>query len=109
VRLAFDDFGTGYASLAMLQRFAIDRVKIDRSFVGDMLANREDAAIVRWIVMLARNLGLRVVAEGVECNRQAEHLRELGCDEAQGFLYAPALVAVELAARLHAQEARENG
>lgn len=103
VRLAFDDFGTGYASLSMLQRFEIDRVKIDRSFVGDMLANPEDAAIVRWIVMLGRNLGLRVVAEGVEHGPQAEWLRELGCDEAQGFLYAPALVADEIHTRLLAQ------
>ncbi len=105
VRLAFDDFGTGYASLSMLQRFEIDRVKIDRSFVGDMLANPEDAAIVRWIVMLGRNLGLRVVAEGVEHGPQADWLRELGCDEAQGFLYAPALAAQDLLARLLAQHA----
>lgn len=105
VRLAFDDFGTGYASLSMLQRFDIDKVKIDRSFVGDMLANAEDAAIVRWIVMLARNLGLSVVAEGVERSSQADWLRELGCDGAQGFLYAPALAARDVLARLRAQHA----
>ena len=105
VRLAFDDFGTGYASLSMLQRFDIDKVKIDRSFVGEMLANPEDAAIVRWIVMLARNLGLRVVAEGVERTSQADWLRDLGCDEAQGFLYAPALAACDLLARLAEQHA----
>lgn len=103
VNLAFDDFGTGYASLSMLHRFRIDRVKIDRSFVGGMLENSEDAAIVRWTVMLARALGLRVVAEGVEHPEQAHSLRELGCDEAQGYLYAQALAANALRERLQAQ------
>ena len=103
VNLAFDDFGTGYASLSMLHRFKIDRVKIDRSFVDGMLQNSEDAAIVRWTVMLARALGLRVVAEGVEYPEQAHSLRELGCDEAQGYLYAQALGANALLERLHAQ------
>ena len=87
----------------MLHRFKIDRVKIDRSFVDGMLQNSEDAAIVRWTVMLARALGLRVVAEGVEHPAQAHSLRELGCDEAQGYLYAQALGAKALLERLHAQ------
>ncbi len=104
VNLAFDDFGTGYASLSILHRFKIDRVKIDRSFVDGMLQNSEDAAIVRWTVMLARALGLRVVAEGVEHPEQAELLQLLGCDEAQGYLYAPALPASELQQRLRAPE-----
>lgn len=91
VRLSFDDFGTGFASLSMLQRLPIDRVKIDRSFVRDMLANAGDAAIVRSIVLISRNMQLRVTAEGVENHAQAELLRGLGCDSAQGFLYAPAL------------------
>lgn len=103
VNLAFDDFGTGYASLSMLRRFRIDRVKIDRSFVGGMLDNEEDAAIVRWILMLARALGLRVVAEGVEGLPQADWLHDHGCEEAQGYLYAPALDAGALQERLHAQ------
>ncbi|MGH8084440.1 MAG: putative bifunctional diguanylate cyclase/phosphodiesterase [Lysobacter sp.] len=93
VRLAFDDFGTGYASLSMLQRFRIDRVKIDRSFVRDMLANHGDAAIVRSIMLISRNLELEVIAEGVENLDQAELLHTLGCQGAQGFLYAPALAA----------------
>ncbi|WP_240125323.1 putative bifunctional diguanylate cyclase/phosphodiesterase [Thermomonas alba] len=104
VNLAFDDFGTGYASLAVLHRFRIDRVKIDRSFVSGMLDNGEDAAIVRWTVMLARALGLKVVAEGVEQLEQAEFLQLLGCDEAQGYLYAPALPDAELLARLRRQD-----
>lgn len=93
VRLAFDDFGTGYASLSMLQRFQIDRVKIDRSFVRDMLANHGDAAIVRSIMLISRNLELEVIAEGVENLDQADLLRDLGCQGAQGFLYAPALAS----------------
>ena len=93
VRLAFDDFGTGYASLSMLQRFRIDRVKIDRSFVRDMLANHGDAAIVRSIMLISHNLELEVIAEGVENLDQAELLHTLGCQGAQGFLYAPALAA----------------
>ncbi|MFC0677039.1 putative bifunctional diguanylate cyclase/phosphodiesterase [Lysobacter korlensis] len=91
IRVAYDDFGTGYASLSMLQRLPVDRVKIDRSFVRDVLANRGDAAIVRSILLIARNFNLRVIAEGVETAAQAEMLRELGCDEAQGFLYSRAL------------------
>ena len=91
VRLAFDDFGTGYASLSMLQRLQIDRVKIDRSFVCDMLGNHGDAAIVRSILLISRNLELEVIAEGVENADQADVLRNLGCQGAQGFLYAPAL------------------
>lgn len=105
VNLAFDDFGTGYASLSMLRRFRIDRVKIDRSFVSGMLANGEDAAIVRWILMLARALGLRVVAEGVEDMPQAAWLHDHGCEEAQGYLYAPALDAAALHTRLQTQQA----
>ncbi|MGY4516960.1 EAL domain-containing protein [Lysobacter sp. HA18] len=91
VKLSFDDFGTGFASLSMLQRFPIDRVKIDRSFVRDMLDNRGDAAIVRSIVLISRNMELDVTAEGVENHAQAELLRGIGCQAAQGFLYSPAL------------------
>ncbi|AXK71162.1 EAL domain-containing protein [Lysobacter sp. TY2-98] len=91
VKLSFDDFGTGFASLSMLQRFPIDRVKIDRSFVRDMLDNRGDAAIVRSIVLISRNMELHVTAEGVENHAQAELLRGIGCNAAQGFLYSPAL------------------
>lgn len=103
VNLAFDDFGTGYASLSMLQRFRIDRVKIDRSFVDGLLHKGEDASIVRWILMLARALGLRVVAEGVEEAAQADWLHDHGCEEAQGYLYARALDNGTLQARLQSQ------
>lgn len=91
VKLSFDDFGTGYASLSMLQRFPIDRVKIDRSFVRDMLENQGDATIVRSIVLISQNMALNVIAEGVETEQQAQALRIIGCRSAQGFLYSPAL------------------
>lgn len=95
IRVAYDDFGTGYASLSMLQRLPVDRVKIDRSFVRDVLANRGDAAIVRSILLIARNFDLRVIAEGVETTQQADMLRDLGCEEAQGFLYSRALAPAD--------------
>lgn len=91
IRVAYDDFGTGYASLSVLRRLPVDRVKIDRSFVRDVLSNRGDAAIVRSILLIARNFDLRVIAEGVETPGQANLLHELGCQEAQGFLYSKAL------------------
>jgi diguanylate cyclase (GGDEF)-like protein/PAS domain S-box-containing protein len=103
VKLSFDDFGTGFASLSMLQRFPIDRVKIDRSFVRDMLDNRGDAAIVKSIVLISRNMELHVTAEGVETSAQADLLRGIGCDSAQGFLYAPALAPAAFEDWLNAQ------
>ncbi|HEY5613914.1 MAG TPA: EAL domain-containing protein [Lysobacter sp.] len=91
IRVAYDDFGTGFASLSMLQRLPVDRVKIDRSFVRNVLENRGDEAIVRSIALIARNFDLEVIAEGVETPFQAEFLRDLGCQDVQGFLYSKAL------------------
>ena len=95
VGLALDDFGTGYSSLSSLRRFPIERVKIDRSFVGDITADPDDAALTTAILSMAQSLGLRVVAEGVETLDQAEFLRARGCHELQGFLFSPAVPAVE--------------
>jgi EAL domain-containing protein (putative c-di-GMP-specific phosphodiesterase class I) len=100
VRLAIDDFGTGYSSLAYLKRFPIDRMKIDRSFVKGLPADESDGAIVRAIVQLAQALAMKVIAEGVETEPQRAFLLELGCDEFQGFLYAPALDALSFEERV---------
>jgi len=96
VRLSVDDFGTGYSSLAYLQRLPVHEVKIDRAFVHVLESDRGAAAIVRSVLDLARNLDLKVVAEGVEQAEVAERLRGLGCDEAQGFYFARPMSGSEI-------------
>ena len=87
VRVSIDDFGTGYTSLAFLKRFPVDVLKIDRSFVADVADGTFDGAVVRAVINLARELGVRTVAEGVEAEAQFERLRALDCDVVQGFLF----------------------
>jgi EAL domain-containing protein (putative c-di-GMP-specific phosphodiesterase class I) len=98
VGIAVDDFGTGYSSLSYLSSLPIDCLKIDGSFVRKIVAGGRDLAIVQAIISMARALGLRVVAEGVETRAQLELLRRHGCDAAQGFAFSPAVAAVEFAA-----------
>jgi PAS domain S-box/diguanylate cyclase (GGDEF) domain len=93
VQLSIDDFGTGYSSLSYLQRLPVDTLKIDRSFVAQMMENEENIAIVRTIVALARNLGMDVIAEGVETEAQLNLLRKLECEKGQGYLFATPLNA----------------
>jgi len=102
LRLAIDDFGTGYSSLSLARRFPIDELKIDRSFVSGLGRTGEDAAIVAAAIAFARALHLDVTAEGVETTDQAARLRALGCDRAQGYLFARPMPEAELLAILAA-------
>jgi diguanylate cyclase (GGDEF)-like protein/PAS domain S-box-containing protein len=95
VKLSLDDFGTGYSSLSYLKRFPLDKLKIDQSFMRDMIRDADNAAIVRAIIQLARALNLRTVAEGVEDESVVDHLRLLHCDEAQGYHFARPMPAAE--------------
>jgi diguanylate cyclase (GGDEF)-like protein len=105
--LSVDDFGTGYSSLANLKRLPVDVIKIDKSFVMDMAIDASDAAIVRSTIDLAHNLGLRVVAEGVESHQAWTRLKELGCDLGQGFYVSRPLPAADLGRLLGERVAAE--
>ncbi len=96
VTISIDDFGTGYSSLSYLSALPIDYLKIDSSFIADVVQNRNTASIVETTITLAHSLGMRVIAEGVETARQLRFLTELGCDQIQGYLCSSALSAAEL-------------
>jgi EAL domain-containing protein (putative c-di-GMP-specific phosphodiesterase class I) len=87
IRLAIDDFGTGYSSLSYLHRLPVHRLKIDRSFVNGLPDEHDSATIVQSVMLLGQNLGKQMIAEGIENEAQRYFLQQLGCDEAQGYLF----------------------
>ena len=109
IHLAIDDFGTGYSSLAYLKRFPVDKIKIDRSFVVNLRDNQGDRAIVGAMIQIARSLNLKTIAEGGEEAVLAGQLREMGCDEVQGYLYARPLAVADLEDWLADQGSRGPG
>ena len=105
VGIAFDDFGTGYASLSMLKRYPLSRIKIDRSFVSDMCEDQADAAIVQALVQLAHGLGIEVIAEGVETEPQRDAVSACGCQAIQGYLFGRPMPIDQLQLRLQGNQA----
>jgi EAL domain-containing protein (putative c-di-GMP-specific phosphodiesterase class I) len=100
IHLVIDDFGTGYSSLSYLKRFPVDTLKVDKSFVDGLGKDAESTAIVGAVISLAKSLGMRVTAEGIETQEQLERLRLLNCDQGQGYLFSRPLPAAEAEALL---------
>jgi EAL domain-containing protein (putative c-di-GMP-specific phosphodiesterase class I) len=108
VHIAFDDFGTGYASLTYLKKFPLDRLKIDQSFVRELRVDSDDAAIVGSTITLAKLLGLSVIAEGIEDRATADLLASMGCEEGQGYHFGRPMPAAEFEQRFLSKDALLN-
>jgi diguanylate cyclase (GGDEF)-like protein len=109
VQISIDDFGAGYSSLSYLKRFPLDKLKIDRTFIRDLVNSAEDASIVRAVISLAHSLKIKVIAGGVETLEQLEFLRQLGCDQYQGFYFSRPMPPDELAIWMRKREAQLDG
>lgn len=108
MRFSIDDFGTGYSSLGYLTRFPVDKLKIDQSFIHDVTRREDRAAITRAIIALAKQLHLKVLAEGVETAEELEFLEQAGCDEVQGFYFSRPVPADEIAGWLSPEGAVQD-
>jgi diguanylate cyclase (GGDEF)-like protein len=108
VLVSVDDFGTGYSSMSYLRRFPIDKLKIDRGFVKDLITRADDASIVQAIISLAHSLRLKVVAEGVETLEQLHWLKSMGCDQYQGYHFSPPLSATDFGELMRRQQAQDD-
>ena len=108
VLVSVDDFGTGYSSMSYLRRFPIDKLKIDRGFVKDLMTRAEDVSIVQAIISLAHSLQLKVVAEGVETHEQLDSLRSMGCDQYQGFHFSAPLPAAAFSEFMRCKQQTED-
>ena len=108
IRLAIDDFGTGYSSLSYLQKFPVDVLKIDRSFVGDLSIDSNDAKLVSTIISLGKSLNLHIIAEGVETREQLEFLKRHQCEEAQGYYFSKAVEPQAFVEWMTEWETRQN-
>ncbi|MCZ6774709.1 MAG: EAL domain-containing protein, partial [Proteobacteria bacterium] len=104
MKLAIDDFGTGYSSLNRLKEFPVDRLKIDQSFIRNVIGSGNDAAITSAVIQLGHTLNLRVIAEGAETREQIEFLAAQGCDEVQGYYFSQPLPAEDFVAYVEAYE-----
>jgi EAL domain-containing protein (putative c-di-GMP-specific phosphodiesterase class I) len=109
IQLSIDDFGTGYSSLSYLHQFPFDILKVDRSFVSRMTFDRNSKSIVETILILAKKLNKRVVAEGIETAEQLAQLKEINCDFGQGFLFSQPLPAAEIVRLLNLQDQNNSG